>query len=202
MVMDPVTATHRCLTTLSSGASVIPAHIMKMLKPKRVVSLSKMRDIVRTEGNAMLVDRTGFLTQAEDAKTFTRDTVFPDDDFRSRYFGDDRDLLDIRVTIEGREQALFNPREVLHMRDVKALFGSVFRLHELALVYVVGYVAAVFLWARERSMRHLARLVALGRGHDRFVRTYDRAFVNAAHRAAICELQDDAATVEATGMGA
>jgi integral membrane protein (TIGR01906 family) len=81
-----------------------------------------------------------------------------------RYFGDDRDLLDIRVTIDGREQALFNLREVLHMRDVKALFGAVFRLHELALVYVVGYVAAVFLWARERSMRHLARLVALGGG--------------------------------------
>jgi integral membrane protein (TIGR01906 family) len=77
---------------------------------------------------------------------------------------DDRELLDIRVAIDGREQALFNPREVLHMRDVKDLFGSIFRLHELALVYVVGYIAAVFLWARERSMRHLARLVALGGG--------------------------------------
>ncbi len=81
-----------------------------------------------------------------------------------RYFSDDQELLDIRVAIDGREQALFNPREVLHMRDVKSLFGGVFRLHELALVYVVGYVAAVFLWARERSMRHLARLVALGGG--------------------------------------
>jgi integral membrane protein (TIGR01906 family) len=81
-----------------------------------------------------------------------------------RYFGDDRELLDIRVAIDGREQALFNPREVLHMRDVKDLFGAVFRLHELALIYVVGYIAAVFLWARERSMRHLARLVALGGG--------------------------------------
>jgi len=80
------------------------------------------------------------------------------------YFRDDRSLLDIRVPIDGSEQALFTPREVLHMRDVKSLFGSVFRLHELALVYVVGYVAAVFLWARERSMQHLARLVALGSG--------------------------------------
>ena len=76
-----------------------------------------------------------------------------------RYFSDDRELLDIRVEINGREQALFNPREVLHMRDVKNLFGTVFQLHELSLVYAVGYVAAVFLWARERSIRHLARLI-------------------------------------------
>lgn len=81
-----------------------------------------------------------------------------------RYFRDDRQLLDIRVAIDGREQALFTPREVLHMRDVKELFGGVFRLQEFSLAYVVGYIAAVFLWARERSMRHLARLVALGGG--------------------------------------
>ncbi len=78
------------------------------------------------------------------------------------YFRDDRDLLDIRVAIDGREQALFNPREVLHMRDVKALMGRAFSVQELSLIFVVGYIAIVFLWARERSMRHLARLVALG----------------------------------------
>ncbi len=80
------------------------------------------------------------------------------------YFRDDRDLLDIRVAIEGREQALFNPREVLHMRDVKELMGRAFSVQELSLLYVVGYISVVYLWARERSMRHLARLVALGGG--------------------------------------
>ena len=80
------------------------------------------------------------------------------------YFRDDRDLLDIRVAVEGREQALFTPREVLHMRDVKELMGRAFSAQELALLYVVGYVSVVYLWARERSMRHLARLVALGGG--------------------------------------
>ena len=73
------------------------------------------------------------------------------------YFTNDEPLLTTRVTIEGEEQALFNPREVQHMRDVKALFGTVFRIHEVAFVYVIGYVAAVFLWSRERSMRRLAR---------------------------------------------
>ncbi|MDP6605598.1 MAG: TIGR01906 family membrane protein [Dehalococcoidia bacterium] len=73
------------------------------------------------------------------------------------YFGNDEPLLTTRVTIDRVEQALFNPREVEHMRDVKALFRVVFRVQEVAFVYVVGYVAAVFLWSRERSMRQLAR---------------------------------------------
>jgi integral membrane protein (TIGR01906 family) len=73
------------------------------------------------------------------------------------YFKNDEPLLTTRVTIEGEEQALFNPREVQHMRDVKELFQDVFRLHEIAFVYVIGYVAAVFLWSRERSMQRLAR---------------------------------------------
>ena len=80
------------------------------------------------------------------------------------YFRDDRDLLDIRVSVEGEEQALFNPREVLHMRDVKELMARAFSVQELALVYVVGYIGVVYLWARERSLYHLARLVAAGGG--------------------------------------
>ncbi len=73
------------------------------------------------------------------------------------YFRNDESQLAIRVTIDDREQPLFNPREVLHMRDVKRLFQRVFSLHEIAFVYIVGYVAAVFLWSRERSMRRLAQ---------------------------------------------
>ena len=81
----------------------------------------------------------------------------------ARYFRDDEPLLTTRVVIDGREQALFTPREVLHMRDVKELFQSVFRLHEIAFVFIVAYVAAVVLWSRERSMRRLAeQCVAAG----------------------------------------
>lgn len=80
------------------------------------------------------------------------------------YFRDDRDLLDIRVAVEGDEQALFNPREVLHMRDVKELMARAFSVQELALVYVVGYIGVVYLLVRERSLYHLARLVAAGGG--------------------------------------
>jgi len=78
-----------------------------------------------------------------------------------RYFRDAEPLLTTRVTIEGQEQALFNPREVLHMRDVKELFQASFRVHEGAFVYIVGYVAAVFLWSRERPLRRLAEQAIL-----------------------------------------
>jgi integral membrane protein (TIGR01906 family) len=70
--------------------------------------------------------------------------------------------LDIRVAIDGQQQPLFSQREVLHMSDVRDLFQLVFRLHELAFVYAVAYIASVFLWSRERSMRRLARQVATG----------------------------------------
>ena len=73
------------------------------------------------------------------------------------YFRNDEPQLAIRVTIDGREQSLFNPREIQHMRDVKALFQGVFRVHEIAFVYIVGYAAAVFLWSRERPLRRLAQ---------------------------------------------
>ena len=73
-----------------------------------------------------------------------------------RYFGDDRPLLTTRVTIEGQEQPLFSAKEALHMRDVKRLFHGVFFLHEVAFVYLAGYVVTVYLWAHERSLRRLA----------------------------------------------
>ena len=74
-----------------------------------------------------------------------------------RYFGDGERWLDVRVVLDGREQPLFNRREVLHMYDVKVLMGRAFRVHEIAFAYLVSYVAAVFLWSRERPVRRLAR---------------------------------------------
>ncbi len=72
------------------------------------------------------------------------------------YFEDDADLLRIRVTRAGEEEALFSQREVEHMKDVKSLMRTVFRLNEVSLAYVLAYIAGVFLWARARSLRRLA----------------------------------------------
>jgi integral membrane protein (TIGR01906 family) len=73
-----------------------------------------------------------------------------------RYFENNDPLLTTRVRIDGVEQPLFSARETLHMRDVKQLFQNVFFLQEVTFVYIVAYVSAVFLWARERSLRGLA----------------------------------------------
>jgi integral membrane protein (TIGR01906 family) len=71
--------------------------------------------------------------------------------------GSGDELLDIRVIVDGDEEALYSQREVLHMRDVKNIFQLAFRVHEIAFVYVIAYVAAVFLWSRERALRELAK---------------------------------------------
>jgi integral membrane protein (TIGR01906 family) len=66
------------------------------------------------------------------------------------------------VVVDGEEEALYNQREILHMRDVKDLFQLTFRVQEIAFVYLVAYVVAVFLWSRERALRQLANQAILG----------------------------------------
>ncbi len=77
------------------------------------------------------------------------------------YFENDAPVLRIVVTVDGREEALFDDRETAHMQDVKALMRVVFRVQEASLVAVMSYVALVVLWASEVSVRRLAQL-ALG----------------------------------------
>jgi integral membrane protein (TIGR01906 family) len=45
---------------------------------------------------------------------------------------------------------------------VKQLFGWVFHIQEIAFVYILAYVAGVFIWARERSLRALALHTLIG----------------------------------------
>lgn len=75
------------------------------------------------------------------------------------YFGSGHvpDLI-IAVTIAGQSQSLFNEREILHMRDVRELFRGAFRVQELALIYIVGYVGIVAFRRRRRALDHVARL--------------------------------------------
>lgn len=67
-------------------------------------------------------------------------------------------LLDIRVKQGADTVPLYSEREVLHMKDVLGLMRFVFRLQEFAFIYVVIYLAGVYLWSRERSLLHLAKL--------------------------------------------
>jgi integral membrane protein (TIGR01906 family) len=80
-------------------------------------------------------------------------------DLRS-YFNDDRAVISTLVTdASGQETPLYTPREVSHLRDVKRLFQWTFRTQELTVAYAIAYVVCVVIWARELSLRALARSV-------------------------------------------
>ncbi|MBI1886116.1 MAG: TIGR01906 family membrane protein [Chloroflexi bacterium] len=79
-----------------------------------------------------------------------------------RYFNDDEQRT-IRVVVKddlGRDVSLFTPRETAHLADVKALFQKVFFVQLAALIYVMVFVVAVFLWAREAPLQALATALA------------------------------------------
>lgn len=78
------------------------------------------------------------------------------------YFRNNQDTLSIKVQQAGREVSLFNPRETAHMKDVKDRFRLLNRVQEISLLYVLAYMVAVVLWAREVSLRGLAMTVAGG----------------------------------------
>ncbi len=75
------------------------------------------------------------------------------------YFNNAEDSVLIRVVRNGETVSLFNERETEHLRDVQGLFRTTFRAQEAAVVFILAYVVMVFLWARERSLRRLAREV-------------------------------------------
>lgn len=66
------------------------------------------------------------------------------------YFHSTREPLDVRTTIYGREQVLFNYREVIHMADVKDLLWVIYGAGALSLLYMVG-VGAVGLRREGRA---------------------------------------------------
>jgi integral membrane protein (TIGR01906 family) len=71
------------------------------------------------------------------------------------YFNNNAEFFYTRVP-------LFNEREIAHLHDVKQVFGLVFHIQEIAFVYILAYVAGVFIWARERSLRALALHTLIG----------------------------------------
>lgn len=80
------------------------------------------------------------------------------------YFENDSSELHVLVTQDGQEVSLFNTRETDHMVDVKWLVQIVYRLNDLSLAVIVTYIAGVFLWAREKSLRKLAYQALTGVG--------------------------------------
>ena len=78
------------------------------------------------------------------------------------YFNSDEEDLDVKVVQGGLRRSIFNTREVSHMRDVKGLVRGVYRVQELAGVYLVAFSFAGLAMARRRFLRQLGRYVGLG----------------------------------------
>jgi integral membrane protein (TIGR01906 family) len=83
-----------------------------------------------------------------------------------RYFNNGEPTFYQTVTQDGLPAPVFNARETRHMEDVKRIVVVLDRLQEATVVYVLVYVVAFFVWAREGNVRQLAAqsLIALGLG--------------------------------------
>lgn len=53
-----------------SSDSIIPSNVMEKLKPRKFINMAKARQYVDTEGDAVLVDRTGFLVTDKGRELF------------------------------------------------------------------------------------------------------------------------------------
>ena len=61
------------------------------------------------------------------------------------YFNSDEELLDVRVTVEGDAMPLFDQREIIHMRDVKELLHTVYRVQEGTFLFLFTFSMVGFL---------------------------------------------------------
>ena len=81
------------------------------------------------------------------------------------YFNNDKDFLEIVVEADGRQIPLFNEREVLHMRDVKALIQGLAAVQALAVGLAFGYAVYVLLnltLGRPWALTYLSRALVVG----------------------------------------
>ena len=80
------------------------------------------------------------------------------------YFNNGEKTFYYPVTIDGLEQPIFNATETRHMEDVKSLMVQLNRVQEISVIFVLAYVVAFFIWARDGEMRQLATQALIGVG--------------------------------------
>ena len=83
------------------------------------------------------------------------------------YFGNDTELLDLRVDYVGTEVSLYKEREILHMVDVKALMQAVFAITRWSGVALLLLLAVGLLVLKEQVFPLLLRSLqwsAIGTG--------------------------------------
>lgn len=78
------------------------------------------------------------------------------------YFNSASEPIDIRAEIYGEERALFNQREVLHMRDVKHLIWGVYVVDLVTAIYILGFVGVGFFIYRRLFTAYFMRCLLWG----------------------------------------
>ena len=79
-----------------------------------------------------------------------------------RYFNSSEEPLAVRARVYGEERDLFTPREVIHMRDVKALIQKVYLVMGVAGAFLVAGTIGGIIWYRGSSPDKLAMLFHWG----------------------------------------
>ena len=84
-------------------------------------------------------------------------------DIRS-YLNSRQEPLEVRARVFGMERALFNPREVAHMRDVKRLVWGVYVIAAVTAFYLLSAAGLGLARRRRRFAEALARRLLWGGG--------------------------------------
>jgi integral membrane protein (TIGR01906 family) len=114
---------------------------------------------LRLAFNSLLLYTYGF-----ERYQISQATGIPDAELRQaareiiRYWNSDDELLDIKI----RGRALYNAKEVIHLRDVKGLVQGVYLIQEATVAYLVAFVLGVLLLAEGTPWGLLARRARAG----------------------------------------
>jgi integral membrane protein (TIGR01906 family) len=78
------------------------------------------------------------------------------------YFNSDEEYISLTVTKDGQAFELFNEREIVHLKDVKALVELNRRLLIGTAAYIGVYAGMCLFWRRRKYWRRLARGTFIG----------------------------------------
>ncbi len=117
---------------------------------------------------AWAVNHEGLYQQGIDDYNISRRTGISQGDLRvvgaeiRSYFNSSEEPLSVNARVYGEERDLFTPREVTHMRDVKALIQKVYLVMQVAGAFLAVGIIGGIIWHRGSSPDKLAMLFHWG----------------------------------------
>ena len=78
------------------------------------------------------------------------------------YFNNDEKEIDVRGVLGGVRQSIFTERETVHMKDVKGLVRGVYRVEEVAALYLVAFALVGLAVGRRAFLPRLGKYLGIG----------------------------------------